>query len=403
VYVIMGHVFICKWKKTGLQWHIWVKGKPKLFGKGETLDAAQSHLQDAIWDSAENVDDVTPTVMEFDPPLPTSERMKKFFTPQICTVYGDGRYDLLTGGFPYGNADTASIEYVNSLYEKGICKTCGYGIGKRTNVEFRAEFYDGSYDGLWLFHTQVQARAYFFSDRFISLLTSEELKRLEFLGCQTKRKGKRKYFELRGNSIANNVGIKGFDAEGQECTECGQRHFYIKEACLNDPMQDFICRSDLPNPLPSCFVVNINNKPTLCMTQERFGQIRGDKNAKGIISERLGIIDDKLCERHPRLQTSFRECSTCSKWLRPGQQRFWELPARDSGLSNHPSVIWLKKQIIKPQLITIIRQEDTIEHIVEMVESGTKIKESKTISFRCPDCWRLGRLCLSYKSFGIDW
>jgi hypothetical protein len=168
-------------------------------------------------------------------------------------------------------------------------------------------------------------------------------------------------------------------------------------------MQNFICRADLPDPLPSCFAININGQITLCMTRERWDQIRGNKNAKGIISRPIGVVDEELCERHPRLQTSIKNCERCSIWKDPGEHSWFELPATGKNLSNHPAIIWLKNEMKNPQSITIVRQEDTVEHIIEMAESGSKIREGKTISFRCPDCWRLGKLFITQGHLGIVW
>jgi hypothetical protein len=63
----------------------------------------------------------------------------------------------------------------------------------------------------------------------------------------------------------------------------------------------------------------------------------------------------------------------------------------------------VKNEMKNPQSITIIRQEDTVEHIIEMAESGSKIREGKTISFRCPNCWRLGKLFITHDRFWIAW
>jgi hypothetical protein len=397
------NVFICKWERVGQQWHVWVKGKPKLFGWGDTLEAAKLQLTQEIWRTAKNGDDVIPTLMEFDPPLPASERTKKFFTPEIYRVCGDERFELLSGNFPYGKVDAATMEYVNSLYEGGICKVCKQGIGKRTEVEFRTERKIGDFDGLFLFHCQIKASAWFFSDRFISLLTDKERQGLKFRECQTKYKVKRTFYELAGNSIANNVGVKGLDTRGHEYTCCGHRNFAITEHNLDFSMQHFICRADLPEPLPSCFAISIDDEVTLCMTRERWDQIRGNKKAKGIISERIGIVDEELCDRHPRLQTSIKNCERCSIWQDPGWTRGFDLPATGKNLSNHPAIVWLKSEMKNPQSIVIVRQEDTVEHIIEMAESGEKIREGKTISFRCPNCWRLGKLFVTHDHLGMAW
>lgn len=398
-----GHVFICKWKKTGQQWKVWIKGKPKLFGQGDTLEAAQLELEQAIWNDAENGDDVIPTVMEFDPPLPASERTKKYFTPEIYKIYGDERFELLNGNFPYGKVDTPTLEYINSLYEEGICPICKSGIGKRTEVPFRTECTLSNSEGLWLFHCQIKAQAYFFTDRFISLLTEDERSRLHFRECQVKRKTKRKFYELAGNSIASNVSVKDFDPYGSECVECGHRGFSIFEKSMDFSMQDFLCRSDLLDPLPSCFVVNINDVPTLCMTRERWDQIRGNKNAKGLVSGRIGLVNEDFCDRHPRLQTSIKNCKKCSSWPFSGWKCVYVLPVSHNEISDLPAISWLIKEMENPRSITIIRQEDTIEHMIEMAESGAKVKEVKQISFRCPDCWRLGRFSITPKNIGWFW
>ena len=397
-----GHVFICKWKKTGGQWHLWVKGRPQVSGQGETFEAAQLALEQAIWDDAENGDDVIPTVMEFEPALPMSEGTKKFFTPEIYNIYGDERFELLRGNFPYGQVDESTMAYVHSLYEGGICKSCSSGIGKRTEVEFRTERKIESSDGLWLFHCQIKADAYFFSDRFISLLTDKELERLKFRDCVTTQKRGRKYYELAGDCIASAVGVKCFDSSGRECRECGKKFFSVADRNMDFSMQSFLCRSDLPDPLPSCFAANISNRPTLCMTRERWDQIRGNKNAKGLISERIGIADEELCDRFPRLYNSSKDCETCSKWQRE-EDSSRKLPITDiEELNNLPAVRWFKKEMENPQTIIITRQEDTVDHIIEMSREK-KAKEGKTISFRCPECWKLGRFILMHDTLGLYW
>lgn len=398
----MSHVFVCKWTKVDHQWQLWVKGNRKLSGSGDSFESASQQLEKAIWENAKDLDSVIPTVMEFDPPLPIQERLKKFFTPPLYRVFGDGIFDLLIRATLLGDMDTATKEYLNSLYEKGICRACKHGLGKRTEVRLRAEEFD-NYDGLFLRSSYVRSDAYFFSDRFISLLTDDELGRLKFRECQLQRKVKRRYFELAGYAIVHNVGVKGFDVRGCECSQCGSRDFNISEPDLDETVKDFICRSDLPNPVPSCFAIEINGGIELCMTEERFNQIRGNKNTKGIMIQRIGIIDDELCDRHPRLQRGTGECFTCSHWVASKQQSFWELPAKGLDLSLNPALVWLKNEMINPQVITIVRQEDSVEHMVEMVEKGEKVNESKTISFRCPECWRLGQLFITHNEFGIAW
>lgn len=98
-----------------------------------------------------------------------------------------------------------------------------------------------------------------FSDGFLSLLRPKEKERLEFRPLLVSGKQpRRKYFELLTPPEVPFVGVNGFDTAGYECLDCGCRVFSTRERVLNQSgfyINHFVCRSDLPDPLPSCFVV----------------------------------------------------------------------------------------------------------------------------------------------------
>jgi hypothetical protein len=148
------NVILCKWKKTAQGYRLWVKGRPNVFGEAESFEDAEQALTDAIWQVAEDLDAIIPTIPEYDPPLPASAIGEQLLKPELYLVSGDGVFDIETrinteNGQQVPNEDRFShlLALLDSLYTGGLCRTCNHGIGDHTNKRFPTGYCDSTYDG----------------------------------------------------------------------------------------------------------------------------------------------------------------------------------------------------------------------------------------------------------------
>jgi hypothetical protein len=416
------HVILCKWKKTPQGYRLWVKGRPGVFGEAESFEDAEKALTDAIWGAAEDLDAVIPTMPVYDPPLPAPALAERFLKPELYLVSGDGYFDidarLLTSqdpSVPWHARKESGYQYMASLYTGGFCRTCHSGIGNRNEQSVQIGSYDAAYDGgsARVCYGFVGSYGELYSDRFLSLLTSQERERLLFRPVRlTEGRGRREYYELVSNPDVALVGVKGLDTGGWECSACGLRCIAVSEPALEQSdfsLSYFVCRADLPDPLLSCFVVQHSLGPSLCFTRQRWDQIRGQRGTKGILAQHLGVVSEEECDRHPRLHRAFVPCECCSPWPEPvtvtgEKRRMWHLPAIDCTARGYSTqnLEWIKPAQ-EAGLIQIVRQTLTLDEMNGLINTDTRPKRTEVISWRCPECWRLGRVILGPRELSLVW
>jgi len=397
------NVFICSFKKSAKGYKLWVKSNPQLSGEGTTYDEAAEKLSKVIWDVADDLDAIIPTALEFDPPLPPTVDIEKYCRPELYIIKGDEIFDTI----PYN----ATAE---PYYKSGYCRQCLLPKGTRNNKLLELQYPVSTVNGGWV-RGRFPNSVYIFSERFLSLLKPEELSLFEFREVQQPPRTRRAFYELAGKPIATFVGVNSFDMQGWECSVCGNRYFnYFLEPCLHEPtgeISQIICRADLPEPVPSCFPVGFDNEIHLCMTRARWDEIRGCREAKGLFSKKLGVISEKECVRHPRLpkvrvtylgshpQYGLSFCHICDNWVIPQlkEQCVWGLPAKH--LKIHKMIRWLKKSISDGSVI-VTREPIPFDQIVELFNHDKPPLRPIVFSFRCPDCWRLGRIIVSNINYG---
>ena len=412
------NVILCKWKKSQEGFRLWVKGKPKVFGEAATYEEAEDRLIDAIMNAAADLDAVIPVVPEYDPPLPASAQAEKYLRPELYLVAGDEIFELdgwlrpislHCGEYSYHLENRKAA--VQSLFWGGICQTCKSGVGGRSDVPL---FVDGTgyqTDGGWIRGPFAQGIRVF-SDRFLALLGADELKLFNFRPVRVSKKVKREYFECYSTDRVPFVGVKGLDTDGIECRDCGTICCYsIDEPILQCGgvfIDSFICRSDLPDPLPSCFPIGIGSKTGICMTRDKWDEVRGHKHAKGIASRELGVVSNEQAERKPRLRTHFDRCDSCRKWYKPcdlnGRTRYaFDYPSdADEKVWNADCLEWLRKAT-RGKDITVVREIIPLEELIKKIGAGTKVKQHEFVSFRCNNCYRLGRIIIAPKRLIFSW
>ncbi|SRR6266849_11018624 len=124
-----GRVYLCSWEQTGKSFRLWVKSRPKVQGRGGSYDEAEEALLDKIcmhFDDGE-------AVLEFDRPLPVSDRVARFLNPALVTVCG--------------NSGPDEVGPIEQLYSGGICQECRQPIGERTSVPLQVSSLESGYEG----------------------------------------------------------------------------------------------------------------------------------------------------------------------------------------------------------------------------------------------------------------
>lgn len=409
------HVILCKWKKQPEGYRLWVKGRPSIFGEGDTLEEARESLTHAVWQAAEDMDAVEAPVFVYEPSLPPSAATERFLHPELYLVRGDEPFVIGVRDEDEGMSREARREWLakhmDSLYEGGVCRTCDHGIGARTREPVRIGDYESGSDGGFIRPPSLFARAYgyVYSDRFLSLLSPEESGRLSFQHVKVAEKtGRREYYELVSTPDATFVGVRGLDAEGSECRACG----HVSVCFRQEPTVDllwFVCRPDLPDPLPTCFVVGYNDEPYVCFTRQRWEEIRGRPGTKGMVPARVGVVSEDECERRPRLATHSRDCECRSQWPDPvtvagKERRCWSLPVTPAA-SDAPSdrnLQWIKLALVTGA-VQITRQTLGLEEMEVLIQSGKRPRQLEFISFRCPKCWRLGSIVAKPRELSLIW
>ena len=263
-------------------------------------------------------------------------------------------------------------------------------------------------DAGWVSIQGIANNLQLFSDRFLTLFSKEELAPFRFRPVRLPRNARRRqFFELQADTPIPGVGIEGFDAEGIECIACGYRSFSYDEPSLKQGgahIARFICKADLPNPLPPCFPVGFDDAVSMCVTRECWDRCRGNKSARGVGSERIGIVPSSQCERRPRLRNQFEHCWLCKEWPRPvdlagKEQRWFPRTERAWGFRNGRWVAPAAQE----RLIQIVRHTSPIDEILDLLATGAKPAKTEILSFRCPTCWRLGRIIIETKHVSFAW
>lgn len=401
-------VIPCQWEQTQDGWHLWVKGRKSISGYGATIAEAERELIDAIMMAAPDLDAIDPVLPEYEPPLPLSSFARPYLTPELFIVRGDSFCELLKPREDLKESPESRAELLESLYSGEICSTCHCYAGQRTSVVMRVDTGLEGSDAGWVrapFHNHVSI----YSERLLKLMSSSGLHGFEFQEIEILAKNRIKYYELRSEPIVSVVSVRGLDADGIECPDCGIRRLETYDPRLDEgglSLRQFICSEDLPVPVPDCFVVDSSSGNHLCMTAQAWNQFRDQSSLRGVSADRLGVVQADQCDRHPRIRNQFYPCALCAEWCRPLtidgriQGRF-DLPAT---MCSRRSATWLNEAEKLGYIVVVRATMDPMEIFLLSKEKQSP-KRTEFFIFRCPQCWRLGKFVLSAADgeLGLDW
>lgn len=278
-----GQVYLCSWKKEKNGYSIWLKDKSDVRVSSSTFQKARDLMfEKLLW-----VYDDGEAVLNFDKAEPKSAFPIEYSQPEIYSIAG--------------NVGVSCDRYIPNLYSEGYCKHCKREMGERTEQPFSVNKLPSTSNG-----AVPNDYNSIYSEDFLSLFSSDELKNIAFREVVSREKSKRKFFELIGPAITEEVAAKRFPGiEVTLCPECGKIGYYHLH---NGKLYFFISRSMLPQKIPNLFVMGSYQSLRLCITGKRWREIQTKKGAKGIVADRIGVIanDDDVVPREKILE-SFKE------------------------------------------------------------------------------------------------
>jgi hypothetical protein len=281
-----GRVFVCSWKKVGNRFRVWVKNRPKLAAEADSFEAADEEL----WSVIIRATDDGENTREYDPPAPAGAEVAAFLTPPLVVVVGNERATLRS----------------EMLFAGERCAQCGRPSGPRTAEPLASDDIDSSSDaGFAVIRHRPYGNvtAHYFSEGFLDLLTPEERARFEWRKVERPARAKKAFYELVASGVhVRQAGVRDLpeQREGWRCDRCGVARlpYYTREGWPSR----YVCAADLPDPLPSCFTVGEGSQLNLCFRLERWRELVGQKGAKGLLSNDVGVVGDERCEREPKVR-----------------------------------------------------------------------------------------------------
>lgn len=392
------HIIKCSWEQDESGWRLWVARHREICASGADYDSAQEGLIKAVWSAADELDDVEMPVFQFDPPLPLTAEAEPFGTPELYIISGDGSFHAPRRG-------DSDWQDPSTLYHGGLCPECHTPLGPRTDEPVVVA--DGERaDAGFMYTTAGLLRL--FSEQFLAHLSDREHASLTFRPVRNRSRRARPMFELIAEPTVPFVSLKGYDADGSACPQCGQGSYHLFDPILNaapNYLLDFVCAADLPEPSCTMFAVGPRSWWSLCVPAHRRRELLNAKHSVGLTSVRIGVTPPDLADRYPRLCVSQRRvrCPICTQWPQPmhvrqtGQARF-DLAARDWSARNWT---WIEPAAAEG-IIQITRQSAPISDVMARTKEDY-VRKPEFVIFHCTQCWRLGYVNVHLREVEFIW
>jgi hypothetical protein len=283
---VEGRIFVCSWKKDGDRYRVWVKNRPKLSAEGDTFQAADEELWSVILRATGDGENTR----EYDPPQP---------------VAGDGRAEFLAYEIVVVQGNSSVYLTDAALFDGARCARCGNPSGTRTAKPLFLEDIESGMDGGYAIIREGRyARIWrpFFSETFVDMLAPSEKAQFQWRRIERPPRGKKVFYELLSSTVDFPlVGVRGLAVKnpGWTCRDCGRR--VLPRYVDWDWPPYYLCTSDLPSSLPSCFTVSDSGDRHLCFHQTRWSELLRKAKPK-LLSNDVGVVPADRCDRKPALK-----------------------------------------------------------------------------------------------------
>jgi hypothetical protein len=294
---VEGRVFLCSWKRVPRGFKVWVKNRPKLAATAKSFMEADEALADIITERTGDGENLR----EYSPAAPGLVEARGSLA-HLLMVAGEGR---------------ATVANAAELFTGGLCPQCHHPRGARTTTVLRVASIEPGGDGAG---ARLAPRSFgrnlsLFSQEFIALLSRTEREFLDWRRVERSGRGKKAFYELAGSEVhVPFTTLAGGDVELWRCDTCGWESVpvyggagelpeWLSEAGGGrwyDLPSWYVSAADLPDPLPSCFVVGRAPEFRLCFTPKRWEELVGRPGTRGLKSYEVGIVARELADQNPR-------------------------------------------------------------------------------------------------------
>lgn len=264
-----GNVYLCQWEKRGRVLTLRLKRDPRVKASGSNLQSAEERMWERLCEEYGDGE----AVLEYETPPPQK---------WACFASRYGGIDLVT---VTGNDSMGTLTNERELHPKGYCRDCQMPLETAPGAvpEFnRVPSSDGAVE---------QSLGRFYSEEFLSLLSSEERAALTLVPVHGPKGSRKSFFHLGGEPAVNYVGVPGF--EGLVNHQCGRCERLLGICYLrNCEFFEFIARNDLSRPTPAVFTAGWPGDVSLIMTRRRYARMIGKRGMRNIRSSRLWVVPD---------------------------------------------------------------------------------------------------------------
>ena len=278
-----GRVYNCTWEKAGNRFKVWLTAEPKLGTEADSFLEADEKLWSVLCDRFGDGENFR----EYEPPPPTSKNDEGYLADGLVTLVG--------------NSQAEKVGSIEPLFTGGLCKECGAGLGERTDALLEVGFIESGFDSTFII--RMGFAFYLYSEEFLSMLQSEETARFQWRSVRRNKGARKVFFECVGLESLPFVTIRGQAASGWECGECGYRVHGISRHDFS--FSKAVSSRDLNRPISSCFPVGPAFGATVCVTRERWSQMRGQPGSRGIVAGSLGVVPAAAANMSPPLPMRF--------------------------------------------------------------------------------------------------
>ncbi len=216
------------------------------------------------------------------------------------------------------HADAATNEYVSldyndrvrtknlgeELFENGVCGRCGCGTGRRNSVPALLER-SPQYDIFRLerpFPKDIYPTRTCVSERFLELLSADEVSMLEPRAVVAPPRVRMRYYEICGKPVAQARALVGCPFLNQvhqswQCTACGQHAFM--QATPHKSGTIILSEQDLGSQSGEMFLYckggTRGPAPVFSLTRWKALQQAAGKRLKGLLSGPVVVVPEALC------------------------------------------------------------------------------------------------------------
>jgi hypothetical protein len=277
-----GQVYLCSWKRAKGRFRVWLQSDRRVAAEAATFREAS----EALWSEIVRAFNDGEAVLEYQPPPRPEPATRRFLDPHLVSVIGNMRARLV-------NPD--------EMFTEGLCPQCREPRGQRTKAPALLEDLESVYEGGFT----KPARIVFFSDRFLALLTDAERGQFDWRPVYRTDRGRKAFFEMIAPPEVPLVAVASLDFRRPwVCDTCGRRSA-LRYYQPDFDIYEFVCRFDLPRPLPSCFTIGFDYTASLVFLRERWAELAGHPGTRGLASNNVGVVDEAECVRDlPRVPLS---------------------------------------------------------------------------------------------------